>query len=51
MTLARAGVTFDLGIVTSIALAVRMQLVSIHILFLGSVLFDSVLTSHGLYCS
>ena len=38
--------TCDLGIITNTTLAVAMQLSSIHILFLHSVLFDSVLTSY-----
>ena len=42
--------TCDLGIITNTTLAVAMQLSSIHILFLHSVLFDSVLTSYGLSC-
>ena len=40
----------DLGIITGTALPVGMQFGSIHILFLGSVLVDSVLTSDGLSC-
>ena len=42
--------TCDVGIITSTTLAVGIQLGSIHILFLGFVLFDSVLTSGGLSC-
>jgi len=42
--------TCDLGIITNVTFAVGVQLGSIHILFLGSVLFDSVLTSGGLSC-
>ena len=39
--------TCDLGIIANTTLAVAMQLSSIHILFLHSLLFDSVITSYG----